>query len=444
VATAPRKPRASRRTAFTVPPKTSDPIDAVLGEDEDRMADDLSDTMQELSGLSGSDVKVHVFRITKKGPWEHCKTLEPPVNTDGLIEELKEDYGAGEYVMRTYAAGRGIVSNKRFAIAAPKSAAVRPSFMAGRGEEDWMMRLLLEGRDRGGNDMMPMVTMMMKSQEQAAQSFRDMMGLLIPAMMAGKVSAESPTDQLLKAMALTKELQGPQANMKDMLETFSMFKALTDGGEGGGGLMGMAEKALPLLANFAEAAQRNSAGATPPPQLGQPPSQALPAPRSEPPPVTGAGSAPAPANDAPAAATHPLIDLVREDVIYFMNRGHNPELAAEAVADVLENAGKGEEEVRGLGLEIFAAGEAWPDALAAYGLDVRTGPLHKEWFMEFVSALAAQYEGGDAEPDQHADDQQGPPGGGADAGHHARTGGRGKPRPDGAQQGGEADIRAAS
>ena len=447
-----RRTRSAR--PFVIPPAAADPFDAVLTGERERTAEDLAEALDGLAGMSGSNVKVYVYKIKKQGPWENVKILEPPVKSEELIEFCRDEYGPGDYAARVYAGGT-ILTTKHFGIAQPKNAlpAAGRGLLSG-GDDGALLKLLLERSAPPDNS--GMIAMMMKQADDSNQRFMTMMSTMIPLLVQRPDG--NGADAMMKAAMFLKEVQGPQQTLKDSLETFAAIRDLTGGG-GEGGFMGLVEKIAPALASITEMSVRNQAVAAGgeagqvAPVVGAAPGISLPPPRPLPPAVPNAdGSTPPPAANDPPGTTHPVLEIVKADIAYFMHRGHDPELAAEAVADILEANAITEEQVRGLGMEIFTAGPAWPTALAGYGLNVSTQPGHADWFMAFVQSLAGLYDG-----DAGADEEQPEPADHSPARHRIRpgrsvanaggdapAGGDGEPQRDGEKPGGEADGKLSA
>lgn len=434
--------RRSRAKRFNIGAAPRDPIADVLAEETERVADELSDVLEELAGIPGSDVTIAVYKTAKTGPWGHCRNLDPPVKIEALLEDLKEEFGPGDYAIRVLEGGK-IRKTQHFGIASPKAAVTRPGLLGGVNEGELLLRLL--DRDKGGGDNAQLIALMMNQSDKTTQMMMSMMTNMVTMVTANKPASEDSADRLLKTIALVREMQGPQSTMKDAIETITAIKAAFGGEEGGsGGLMGMAEKAMPALAQIVSQLQTN--GGQGPPQGFDGAPAALPAPRNVPPVVAGAGGAPLAANDPPAGdyERHPVIELVKRDILYFMERAHDPGLTATAIGDVLETNGVTEDQIHALGMEILAAGDQWPEALLRYGLDVRA---NAEWFFAVVTALGQEFSDGPEGDEPDRDDADagglGQGRGPANPADNARPGGARKPADNRAKPGGEADSKPA-
>ena len=388
------EPQSARRRRIRMPGYSADPIAEAMEADTVKVATDLEIALNDLGSVADSQVKILVYRVSPKGEWEHVKQLSPPLKVADLINDVEETFGAGKYAVRIIIDSK-IKTTKFFSIAAPKDG--RGSLFGGADglNVPTLLKMLLErdGKKDGGSDMM---VLMMKMQQDSAtamvqmqqESTRQLMTL-----MTTLTSARSdPTDQFLKSLEMVKALQGPQTTAKDIVETFSMIRDLTgESGGGSQGLMGLAEKFLPAMASLAEVSTRNAApGGQGTPPAALPPPEA-PAHRAPPPAVSGAASgapAPGPAPGGAAVSGHPILGLIQPEIEFFMGRGHDPELAAEAIADILKAKGVTAESLFAFGMEIQGIDGNYVGRLQGLGLDVAG---HTDWFESMLSVLAEIY-----------------------------------------------------
>lgn len=380
-----------------------DAISEAMETDSIRVAADLEEALADLGGVTESSVRIVVYRVSQKGDWEHVKQLSPPLKVSELINDVEDTYGPGKYAVRILADGR-IKTTKFFNIAAPKDD--RRSLFAGPDgmTAGSLLKLLLDRDSKGGGSEMMMLLMKMQQDSTTAMlqmqqtSTQQMMGLIASLM----GSRGDPADQFLKSAEIIKAMQGPQTTAKDVLETFAMVRDIAGEGNGGsGGFLGLAEKFLPAMTTLA------AAQGAPPPAAPGPARAALPAPgpsasRAPPPAVHGAakpaGEASAPPAEGAAAPGHPILGLIQPEIEFFMARGHDPELAAEAIADVLRARGVTAEALFAFGLEIQGADGNYVGRLGQLGLDVAGNTA---WFESMLGFLAEIY----ADPDQVDADQ---------------------------------------
>jgi hypothetical protein len=415
------EPKPARRKRINFPGiAPADPIAAALETDTIAVAADLENALSDLAGMTESSVKIVVYRVSNKGEWEHVKQLSPPLKVGDLINDLEDTYGPGKYAVRILADNR-IRTTKFFNIAAPRDG--KGSLFGGPDglNTSSLLKMLLDRDNKpntGGQDMM---LLMMKMQQDANAAMMQMqqrssetLMTLIATLTANR---GDPSDQFLKSAEIIKALQGPQTTAKDILETLTMFRDVTGDGGNAGGFLGLAEKFLPAMAAMADAARQGSGQVAP----GAAPA-ALPAPeatahRAPPPPVPGAASSP-PAGPAGAAPGHPIVSLIKPEIEFFMGRGHDPELAAEAVADVLRAKGITAEALFAFGLELQGTDGDYVGRLQRLGLDVSA---HRAWFESMLATLAEIYTEPDdgAEPGPGEFDAGGPGPGELDAGEPA-------------------------
>lgn len=416
-------PNVRRRGPGRNRPGATDPIREAMGEDTQRAADSLRDALETLSSMTAdTGVKVMLNKVLPSGKWEFIKTLLPPIDHDEIVEELKDEYGAGDYAFRVMANSQ-IKTTKYFSIARPKGNQISSNERSTNNTD--MTRLLLDMSDKSrseqGNMFQLMMTMMQQSSQQMMQSQQQSTQLMVTLMTAMMGNKQDPMDSIAKIMGLVKEGQGPQASMKEQLETLTMLKDLTTvekaTSEDEGGIMGLAKTFLPGIADMASMAMKGmgQGGAQGDPGQAMPQLAHQPAPPAErgmPPtvPNTGQLAAPQPAAFALAEgiAPHPVLSIIREDVAYFMRRQHDPELTADALGDILDAHNVGQEQLFALVMEFQAAGEQWPARLAEQGIDISANPV---WFDQVVQSLIARYSDGD----DQAGDRGGPAGGGTDA-----------------------------
>lgn len=385
-------PRPHKRVRFPgITP--ADPIAAAMETDSIKVASDLEEALAGLDAVTESSVKIIVYRVSARGEWEHVKQLSPPLKVGELVNDVEDTYGPGKYAVRIMADNK-IKTTKFFNIAQPKDER-RSVFSGADGlSAGSLLKLLLE-RDKGAGGSSDMFMLMMKMQQDSAAtmmqmqqaSTQQMLGLMT-ALMTGR---GDPAEQFLKSAEIIKAMQGPQTTAKDVLETFAMVRDIA--GEGGGhdGILGLAEKFLPAVATLAAASGQGA-----PPAAAGPARAALPPPgpsasRAPPPAVLGAsgagGEAPPAEAEAPAPG-HPILSLVQPEIEFFMARGHDPELAAEAVADVLQAKGVTAESLFAFGLEIQGPDGNYVGRLQQLGLDVAG---HTAWFESMLGFLAEIY-----------------------------------------------------
>ncbi len=391
--------RATRKTAAIVEIEPSDAMSQVLEEDDAHLADGVSDVLAHIRAIANDDSKINIYKVnTKGGSWEYIKTLTPPFDMDTLLDDLRDEWGGGNYTLRVLAKGK-IVTTKQISIAGPPKV---PTVGQVKSEGSEMIPLLLQQINSSKSDNMAMMTMMMQSQQQAAaQQSQMMMGLmtaLIPVMAGNK---QDPV-ALIQAFAAMQP-QKDNAPMSEMIQNMIAMKELMGDGGGGGSedsFMGSAAKALlPMLAKGAESMVNTNPQSPlntdprnhPPPMSAMRPAPML-AMRPNPtafapppmPPLNPSPIATAPVTPGPASG---LMALIGEDVLYFAKRGHDPAMSAGAILDVIENAGISEDEILAMVIQ-FQSSPDWIADLAGQGIDL-TG--RREWATQLLSELVKQY-----------------------------------------------------
>lgn len=375
---------ATRKTT-TVEETQDDVIDQGMKDDVAATAGDLADVLEDLRGLTGSDVEVLIYRVPKggiRGGWEFVKAITPPVDTINLMDELRDQWGAGEYVLRVRAAGK-IKSTKFINIANPKNA---PVIAPSKDTSSDMIQLLIAQNAAAKSDMMQMTTLMMQSQQASQQQMMQLMTVLLPAMMGGK----EKTSELMTAFAAMTGAGDKGGGLKEAIETLALAKGLFSN-EGGGGadidpdasLVSNAIKlAGPLLGGLAKAAGQKQETVTVVPPVHQNPAAPamLPIPPAQP---ATAGEIHTPDQ----VSRFPVLDLIRDDVLFLFKRQHDPELSAEVIAETLDKNNIPEEAITDV-VAAFTLSPNWIEDLAGEGIDLRSNP---EWANQFLTALVGLY-----------------------------------------------------
>lgn len=403
---------APRRRTTIIEPMEEDPIAQVMLTDQEAIADELSEALGTLDQVDQAKVKGTLYLVergTNKYQW--IKDVYPPFDLSNIMNELKDETGGGDFQLRITATGRrGVIKNINFSImkdrhpmvtSAPKEDNSRDMFMM-------MMNMQMEAGREARAAAERQMNLMMEANRQTTS-------VLVAAMQGGTKATD-----LIPLIAAMKT-DPPKANgMGEMLEVMKSAKSLF--GEGGGpafdadDLVGSAVKlGGPILQAIGRAAgERRQAPAANPADYQAPTGPLMlenPAPRSavalpmgNP---TGTG--------ARMPSRFPVLDLIRDDLMFMFERGHEADRAAEVVYDVIERNNVGDEQINDLVGAFIAAGPAWLDELAGEGVDLRRDPA---WADEFLSQLAAIH--GDAE--RGPDDTARPRGNGLDAEAHGQPG----------------------
>lgn len=386
--------RSRPRTPLATPPT---PLDAAMTADEQTTADQLSEILAAIAPFDQGTVKGVLYQkpIAGQGSWKWIDEVFPPFDLSAIYQDMKENYGGGDYQLRVFAGGKPR-KNHDFTIIKARAMTPLPAPPAtafGGGSEFIQFMLTQSNEARrdaaeAAQRQMDMFMLMSKSQSE-----------LMIAAMGGKGGGAAETIALITAL---QERKGGGSGLKETLEAMAAFKTLMgpqDGGEGGvpgldmddlvtsgGRLIGPALKALgdyvARQRGESEAGGASASGAAPP---------------------SGGGQL---ALDPPASRFR-IIDLVRVDVVYGFERGHDPEKIAELVYDVIEANKVTAGEINELAAA-FALSPTGLDDLAGEGIDLRARP---GWAAQFFAALNAIHseqtsnlDGGDGSPPDVAGD----------------------------------------
>lgn len=379
------------------------PLDDAVLLDQASIADNLTGILASLEGYDQGSIKGVLYRKPQNGmgKYEWIEEVAPPFDFSSMFSDLKERFGGGDFQLRIFAGGR-IRKNVDFSIVKEKTP------------------LTVVPPKDGGDTMMLFQMMMQQSAEANRQSQaaadRQMQMMMAMSqnstqMMVGMVSAlagnrEKMTDFL---PLLMREEKG--GGMKEAMETLVAAKSLFAGsGDASPGfdaddLVGSVLKiGGPIVGAVGKAfAERRQAGEAQPAHA----------------PADVHTSSPlmisAPATPA-ASSRFPILDLIRDDVLFMFGRLHDPERAAEVVFDTLDKHQVAEDDINAL-VAAFGISPDWLGELAAEGIDLRSNP---DWAQQFLSALVALHAdlGGNDEPGQRDE------GGEADTGPDGPAGAR--------------------
>lgn len=398
----------ARRTVVIEP--EGDALDKVVMDDVENTATEVSVVLDELRSAITDESQVLLYKLPPRGgPWEYIKTLNPPINADSILEDLKEDWGGGQYMFRVRANGR-IAASKRVSIAGPPKT---PGMESGR-KTDEMLPLILQMQQKSSSENMQMMTLMMTQMQQSAQQNQQMMMGMMTAIIPAMTSGRESTASLLQAFAA---LQAANTNhekggsMEETLKLLALAKEMfsSDGG-GDDNMFTTALKTFgPGLMDAVGKAQQgalpNTGNALPPPRMqphnGPPMPQRMgPNPIHAPSPQTNAPPSPM---LQPRAPSDPVLAAVGEDVVFFARKRYPVDLAADAVLERIQQAGVSENDIMALVIR-FNSSADWIADCAAEGLDLTA---HREWANAFLAELVRQYTEGAGEADNSAGDDGG-------------------------------------
>lgn len=350
--------------------------------DEASIAGELEGILAATAGFEISQIKGVVFQkpANGQGAWSWCDDVYPPWDLSKLFSDMRERFGAGFYQLRIFAAGK-IKKNVDFSIAKEKATSAIPVVAAQPGNQFSELISLMMTQQQAAADRQ--MEMMMASQ----RSTTDLLTAVLPALAGGGGRDHgSSTSETIALITALQDRKGGSGGLKETLEAMAAFRTLLGPQEApeaaagggfdmedlltsGGRLVGPAMKALGDYVN------RNRGGGG----EGAVASASLTAPPS--------------GGDQLALAAAPsrwrIIDLVRVDVTYGFERGHDPEKIADLVYDVIEANKVTEEEINDLAAT-FAFSPTGLDDLAREGIDLRARP---QWAAQFFQALAAIHSG---------------------------------------------------
>lgn len=379
----PRRPRTT-----IIEPDETDPITGAIIEDTAATADQLVDILEQLRGYEVGDIKGVLYKVPKGGgKYEWIEEVAPPFKPGEMMEMLKERFGGGDFQLRIFAKGR-IAKNVQFSIAAERSPLVAPD--TGKADTMTLFQIMMAQQADARRDSQAAADrqMQMMAQQQATtmQMFATMSQQTTALMTAAFGSREKISD-------LAAVLRPPQEGNKltETLEVLKTAKGLFAGSEGGGfDPDDLVKSAASLAGPVIAAAGRYVQERRQTPQVEGMDYTALPAPEGQ---LMLPGVPPA--EPAPGVQFHPVISVIRDDVLFLQSRNANVELAAELVLERLEENGVTEGQVNELVAQVSQAPDPWA-ALAALGLDVRGNIVWAARFLQALSELQAD-PGGDAD-----------------------------------------------
>lgn len=405
-------PRASTPRAKPLSEQVEDDaFDTVISEDNANVAKELSEAFEQLRSFTGSEVKGHLYQIPRGGGklmW--VKDISPPFDGSEIMEDLKEEYGPGSYVMR-------ITIRGKIQKTVPLDIAGKPKGTTDkRGDNMDFLQIMMAQSDRSRTEQQSMMQMMMQQQQAQQQMMMTMMQgssqqmmALVTAMMTGK---SDPTDLAVKMAELMKPSGGGMQETLGMLVTAKELFANNDSGGGDpDSLMGLAGKLLPGMLTAGAEMAKNIRPQEKPQQL-----QVLPHPDQRPmtqqpnPNQVHLTQGP----QVELTETDKLLAMFAPDMLFSLSRGHTPEAAASLVLDTLDKNEVSEDAISQLVVQFVSLGEQWPLYLKERGIDV-TG--HEKWFNEFITHVIAGYQD---------DDSGGDAGGEGNLGAHEDPGDRGQ------------------
>lgn len=355
---------ARRAGTDTILPEI-DRLDAVMENDKEGAANELENVLNDIGSVTGAGVTVIVYKRGQSGPWEHVKELTPPINTAELIEELKRDYGGGRYMFRFRAGGR-IKGGKEISLAVPKA-----NVIATPKSDDGIIAMMMGMMQMQAQAQQQSADRQMQMMQTMQSSTNTLLGAILPAMMGGR---DTPASMI----AALSPLMGDK-NKGGMLETVEMIRLIKDilpSGDSGSdenGLQSALRAFAPVMAAGASQMlnnpqpQRQAVAYTPSTQ----PATMLP-------------------QQAPITSGDPILAVIGDDLRYFASRMIDPEVTADALAELLERSGIKQDEFLALVTRLSVGN--WIENLYAEGIDLRG---KDEWAGRVLQLLSDSFPGGD-------------------------------------------------
>lgn len=374
-------PRTTTRTTQVTEP---DAVDDVLAADANRTADQLGEALDTLSEFASEGTSFKVFKLPS---FQYCKELDPPLDTTAMLEEVREEFGPGNYCIRVYMTGRkGCAAQRNFSIAPLRKAAV-PIAAPPAGDQLTLrdlLPLLLDRERPAGLDMGALMAAQSASADRQMTMMTTMMTTIVAAISGGK---ESPT-AMLSAMAPF--INRPTSGAEEFATTFGLVRGLLPAPAGGedDSIAALAVKALaPSVPDFAKGFADMAAGMR---GRGAPAEAATVLTD----PVDYTRAAP-PAAHLAANTRFPVLAALREDVLFYFQRRMDPEIAADGLWTVLTSerftaAGYSEASLAPVVTHLNASGAGWLDELAREGIDLRADPA---WAHALFQQLVTIYRG---------------------------------------------------
>lgn len=349
----------------------ADPLDDAVNADRETIADALSGVLEALSGVDQGTIKGILYRIpVPNGKYEWIRDVYPPFDLSDIMRSLKEDIGGGDFALRIMAEGK------------PRKT-IHFSIMKEK-------QPLMTEKQNGGDTMM-LIQMMMQQSAEASRQAQAAADRQMQMMMAGNQQSTQMMLGLVTAMMGGREkvadlvpLFAAMQQKPDnggLLETLTVLKSAKEifGGEPAAekfnpdDLVGSALKLAGPIAGavgraFSNRGGQGEAAEAPQDPGGHPPPLMLP-------------SAPQPAPGG--TGQYPVLDLIRDDVLFMFKRNHDPARAADVVYDTIEAANVSEDALNEL-VAAFTLSPDWLTDLANEGIDLRSRP---EWAQQFLTAL---------------------------------------------------------
>ena len=371
----------ARSPSKTLVVEPSDPFQDVAETTTEREAEEFGETLDALKNVTDNTAKIIVYKVGNRGGrWALCKEVYPPIDTSTLVDDLKAEYGAGDYKFRVFAGGK-IRNTLSMSIEAGKSDKLPPANNTGAMSTD-IIALIMQQSQSAASQQADMMRNFMQQQQMAQASAEArqaanmtnliaLAGIVAPLVLGNK---DTPASMI---GALAPLLQQDKGGMKEMLQTMAAAKELF-AGDGGSGepdsMIGGAVKSLiPLLAGAMQ---------QPAPAPQQIPQQYRPNPAAP-----QIAHAPAPVPTPPPEGPTPLLPLVCARAKMYLEDGFDPELAGDCIIELLQKKGVTRDEILTLATALAQSGNYF-ETLKSHGFDF-TG--NEQWFNATLSHVGENY-----------------------------------------------------
>lgn len=368
---------------LTVEP--GDAFEEVQETNTEREAQEFGETLDALKNVTDNTSKIIIYKVGGRGGrWAICKEVYPPIDTSTLVEDLKREFGAGDYKFRVFAGGR-IRNTLSMSIEAGISDKL-PATNTGGGMSTDIVGMIIQQSQSAAAQQASMMQMFMQQQQlaQAAAEARQaatmgnmiaLAGIVAPLLLGNK---DTPATMI---GALAPLMQRDKGGMKDTLEMMALAKELFSGDGGNGepdSMIGGAVKSLlPLLAG----AMNNPA---PPVQV---PAEQYRQPMQRPQIQAAPAPVPTPPAEGPAGSQGLLLPLVCARARMYLEDGFDPELAGDCIIELLQKKGVTRDEILTLAATLAQSGNYF-DTLKSHGFDF-TG--NEQWFNAALSYVGENF-----------------------------------------------------
>jgi len=377
----------ARSPSRTLTVEPSDPFQEVAETTTEREAEEFGETLDALKNVTDNTAKIIVYKVGNRGGrWAICKEVYPPIDTSSLVDDLKREFGAGDYKFRVFAGGK-IRNTLSMSIEAGISDRL-PAANNGGGMSTDIVGMVIQQSQTAAAQQASMMQMFMQQQQmaQAAAEARQastmsnmiaLAGIVAPLLLGNR---DTPASMI---GALAPFMQQDKGGMKEMLETMAVAKDLFSGdgnsGEPDSMIGGAVKSLLPLLAGAMQ-------------QPAQQPQQ-IPQQYRANPVAPQIPHVPTPAQAAPTPEG--TLPLVCSRAKMYLEDGFDPELAGDCIIELLQKKGVTRDEISALATTLVQSGDYFA-ALKQHGFDF-TGS--EAWFNAALSYVGENYPEGDGSVD---------------------------------------------